>query len=49
MHNIVLRQVIQRDEYLNSKSLYQVQGEPLEIVHLDKFVQVDREHFKGYY
>lgn len=43
----VLTQEIQRYEDLNGESLDQIQREPLEIIHLNKFIQVHGKHLEG--
>lgn len=46
MHNIVFAEEVQRYKNLNCEALDQVERESLEIVHLDEFVQVHRQHFE---
>ena len=43
MHNIVLIEIVQAYQYLDGKPLDQVQGEALEMIHLDELIQIDRE------
>ena len=40
---------VQWYQYLNGKSLYQVQTKSLKVVHFDKFVQIDTQEFKSEY
>ena len=47
MYYVVLAEVVERYEYLDSESLYQVKRETLEMIHLDELVQIHREHFEG--
>ena len=49
MDDVVLAEVVQRYEYLNSKSFDQIQGEALEMVHLDKLIQIHTQHFEDYH
>ena len=46
MDDIVLVEIIQRNQNLNRKPFDQVQREALEVVHLDELIQVHRQHFK---
>ena len=46
MDNVVLPHIVQRDQDLYRKSLYQAQGEALKIVHLDEVVKVDTEQLE---
>ena len=49
MNDVVFAQVVERDKNLNCEPLDQVEGESLEVVHLDELVQVDREHLERYH
>ena len=46
MHDVVLTHVVERDQDLDCKPLYQTQREALEVIHLDEVVEVDTEQFK---
>ena len=46
MHNIILAQKVQGYQNLDGESFDQVEGKTLEVVHLDEFVQIDREHLE---
>ncbi len=45
----VLAEVVEGNENLDGESLDEVEGETLEVVHLDELVQVDREHLERYH
>jgi len=42
MNNVVFIQVVQRDQDLDCESLDKIQGEALEMIHLDELIQVHR-------
>lgn len=48
MDDVVLSHVVQGDQYLNSETLYQRQGEAFEVVHLDEVIQVHTQQLKRY-
>lgn len=47
MHDVILRQVVQRYEYLNGEALDEIEREALEVVHLDEFIKIDGQHFES--
>lgn len=47
MNNLVLVEVVETNEDLDGKSLYQVKRKALEVVHFDEFIEVDRKHFES--
>jgi hypothetical protein len=47
MDDAVLVEVIKTDEDLDGEPFDEVEGESLEVVHFDEFVEVDRQHFES--
>lgn len=46
MNDVVLTEVVQRYENLDRESFYQIEGESLEVVHLNEFIQVHTQHLE---
>ena len=47
MHDTVLFHKVERDENLNGESTDKSLGDPLEVVHLNEFIQVHWQNLKG--